>query len=31
MTLKGKLAESISMIIAKNIIKKIISKKKGYD
>jgi len=31
MTIKGKLAESISMMIGKSVIKKITSKKKGSD
>jgi hypothetical protein len=31
MTIKGRLAESISMIFAKRIIKKITSKKKGSE
>jgi hypothetical protein len=31
MTIKGRIATSISMMIAKSVIKKIISKKKGFD
>jgi hypothetical protein len=31
MTIKGKLAESVSMMIGKRIMKKITSKKKGSD